>query len=348
MLMAIIMNAHRKLPIRADGDARMIRPIAATSCFAIRAGGRLCREGMGALIIATAGSATIWAGAHTERFRRWLFPKWDAGGQGTGFRNHFAVCIEIGIATIGERRIATMSKFQRNGLGGPLVGVALASLLLAGCDQAKEPGASPSDPAMSGALGDQIMVDPDMAGEDGAALAADDGEISLPPEDTSADAIAAARKQAASVAGGKIKPAPQALPGGVNILTESAATAAQVAAASKTAKTDCTAKLDYSNTWAAKLPGNLPIYPRGAVKEAAGVDKDGCAMVVVNYATAVSPQEVMAFYYTMAGKAGYGAEHRSADGQYAMGGRKGSKAYIVYANRASSGVTEVNLVTSGK
>lgn len=241
-----------------------------------------------------------------------------------------------------------MSKFVRTGLTAPFASVALAALLLAGCEQAKQPEATPSDPAMSGALGDDIMVDPDMAGQEGAAVAADDGEISLPPEAMSADAITAARKLAAKVAGGAIKAAPQPRQGGIPILTESAATAAQVAAASKTAKTDCTKKLAFSNTWAAKLPGNLPIYPRGAVQEAAGVDKDGCAMIVVNYATPVSPQEIMAFYYTMADKAGYGAEYRRADGQYAIGGRKGEKAFLVYANKAGEGVTEVNLITSGK
>ncbi|WP_246543782.1 hypothetical protein [Novosphingobium profundi] len=242
-----------------------------------------------------------------------------------------------------------MSKFLRVQAAGPLAMAALASLLLAGCGGSKEPTAPSSDPAVSGALGDDIMVDPQMAGQDGAALSADDGAITLPPQDLSAETIADARKKAAALAGGALKPAPQPGNGGLAPLSEGAATAAQVAKAAQLAHTDCTAKLDFSNTWAAKLPKELPVYPRGAVQEAAGIDKDGCAMIVVNYATAMSPSDVLSFYYTLADKVGYTAQVARAKGQYAIGGRKGGKAYVVYVNKVgSSAVTEVNLVTSGK
>lgn len=241
-----------------------------------------------------------------------------------------------------------MSKFLHPVSAGSLAAVAAASLLLAGCDRSKEPAPAPSDPAMTGALGDDIMVDPEMAGQDGAAVSADDKAITLPPADRSPEAIADARKKAAKLAGGALKPAPRPRDGGINVLTETAATAAQVAKASKLARTDCTTKLDFSNTWAAKLPADLPVYPRGAVQEAAGVARDGCAMIVVNYGTPVSPQDVISFYYSMAARAGYSAQYRTSAGQYAIGGRKGDAAYVVYASKSGPGVTEVNLVTTGK
>jgi hypothetical protein len=223
------------------------------------------------------------------------------------------------------------------------------TLMLAGCGKKEpSPDATETDPAMSGALGDQIMVDPEMAGEQGAAVGVNSGEITLPPQDRSPEAIAAAKSEAAKAVGGTLRPAPQPAQGGAAALAESAATAAQVAQASKAASTDCSAKVQYSNTWAAKLPAEIPVYPRGAVQEAAGVDSDACALRVVNYATPVSPQDVISFYYTKAGQAGYGAEYKMDGKDHVLGGRNAGRAYVVYARKLDGGVTEVDLVTSGK
>ena len=223
------------------------------------------------------------------------------------------------------------------------------TLMLAGCgSDDKAPAPSETDPAMSGALGDQIMVDPDMAGQDGAALAADGGQVTLPPEDRSPEAIADAKKKAAAIAGGKLLAAPQPAHGGAAELAESAATAAQIAKASKLAHTDCASKVEYSNTWAARLPKEIPVYPRGAVQEAAGVDSDACALRVVNFVTPVTPDDVIRFYYTQAGHAGYGAAYKMDGNDHVLGGRKDGKAYVVYARKTKSGLTEVDLVASGK
>jgi len=229
-----------------------------------------------------------------------------------------------------------------------VLGIA-GTLLLAGCGSgSKKPTAGETDPALSAALGDQIMVDPDMSGERGAAVAPSGGQITIPPQDRSADAIAAAKKQAVQMAGGALQPAPAPAQDGANALAQSAATAAQVAANSKAATADCSAKVQYSNTWAAKLPAEIPVYPRGAVQEAAGIDGNGCALRVVNFATPVSVADVISFYYTKAAKAGYGAEYKLDGSDHVLGGRKGSKAYVVYARKQDNGLTEVDLVASGK
>lgn len=223
------------------------------------------------------------------------------------------------------------------------------TLMLAGCGSSGDtPAGTETDPAMSGALGDRIMVDPEMAGQEGAAIAANSGQIALPPEDRSPEAIADAKTKAAAMAGGKLQPAPQPGQGGGAALAESAATAAQVAQTAQGSQTDCAAKVQYSNTWAAKLPADLPVYPRGAVQEAAGLDSAACALRVVNFATPVSPEDVISFYYTKAGKAGYGAEYKLDGSDHVLGGRKGGKAYTVYARKLDNGITEVDLVTSGK
>lgn len=223
------------------------------------------------------------------------------------------------------------------------------TLLLAGCGtKDKKPADSESDPALSGALGDRIMVDPEMAGQDGAAPAPHGGQITVPPADRSPEAIEAAKAKAAALAGGKLLPAPQPAQGGVNTLTEGAATAAQVAQAAKVAHTDCASKVQYSNTWATRLPADMPVYPRGAVQEAAGIDSDACALRVVNFITPVTPADVMSFYYTSASRGGYGAEYKLDGNDHVLGGHKNGKAYVVYARKQDNGLTEVDLVTSGK
>ena len=218
----------------------------------------------------------------------------------------------------------------------------MGALALAGCNSKQKPEAAESDSAMSGSLGDRIVVDPEKAG--GSASAA----ISLQPAARTPEAVAAAKKSAADAAGGKLLPAPVPQKGGASALAQNAASAAQISDAARKAKTDCAGKVQYSEGWAKKLPAASPVYPRGAVQEAAGTDADGCALRVVNYATPVSPEDVVSFYYSMAQRGGYSAEHRIDGGDHVIGGRKGGQAYVVYARKLEDGVTEVDLVASGK
>lgn len=230
-----------------------------------------------------------------------------------------------------------------------LVTTLSAALLLAGCGGANKDAPTPaeSDPAVTGALGDQIMVDPNMSGNNGAAIAANGGQIELPPQQRTPEAIQAARDEAMVQAGGNLKSAPAPQTGSAASLVESAATAAQVAQETKAASADCTKKAQYSATWAGKLPKVLPVYPRGAVQEAAGTDADGCHLRVVNYISPVTPRDVIDFYYTKATSAGYGAEYRMDGADHVIGGRKGGLAYVVYARKLGNGLTEVDLVASG-
>ncbi|TCM37382.1 hypothetical protein [Novosphingobium sp. ST904] len=224
-----------------------------------------------------------------------------------------------------------------------------AALLLAGCDShEKKPVDEASDPALAGGLGDRIVVDPEMTGGRNPAPAASGNGIVLPAAARSPEAVAAAKKAAAEAAGGALGAAPATQKGSASPLAEGAASAARVTQASRAAKTDCAGKVRYSDSWATKLPAALPVYPRGAVQEAAGTDTEGCALRVVNYGTAVSPADVISFYYAMAQKGGYSAEYRVDGADHAIGGRKGALAYVVYARKLANGVTEVDLVTSGQ
>lgn len=231
--------------------------------------------------------------------------------------------------------------------GLAVVGIS-ASILLAGCGSGdKKPTAGETDPALTSALGDQIMVDPEMVGGKGAALAPNGGKITVPPQDLTPEAIAAAKKKALEVVGGVLQPAPNPGKGGAQNLAASVATAAQIAQGAQAGGGDCASKVQYSNTWAAKLPAELPVYPRGAVQEAAGIDGQGCSLRVVSFATPVGLNDVVSFYYTKAAKAGYTAEYKLDGTDHVLGGRKDGRAYVVYARSLEGGLTEVDLVASG-
>ncbi len=220
--------------------------------------------------------------------------------------------------------------------------------LLSGCGSDENDTSAEGDPAMTGALEDQIMVDPDLAGQNGGAASAGGNRVELPPEQRSPKAIAAAKEEAAKMAGGKVQSAPEPAKGDVASLTASAATAAQIAESTRSAQTDCAVRAQYSMSWAAKLPDALAVYPRGAVQEAAGIDGDGCSVKVVNFVTPVAPRDIIDFYYTRVSSAGFDAQYRLDGNDHVLGGSKAGSAYMVYARQLDNGLTEVDLISTGK
>jgi hypothetical protein len=221
---------------------------------------------------------------------------------------------------------------------------ALALALVACGKEAAKPAAD-SDPALTGALADQIMVDPDLANQNkgGAAISVNGpASATLPLEARSPEAIAAAKADAARQAGGPLQPAPAAATG-----PDAGEGPMSLADVASTTGKDCAAKVSYTAGWAAKMPGSFPIYPRGHTREAAGTDSDGCNLRVVNFITPVGVDDVLSFYYTRARGAGYDAEHRIEGTDHVLGGSKGGAAYVVYARKLDNGLTEVDLVTSG-
>lgn len=230
-----------------------------------------------------------------------------------------------------------------------LIGGIAAVALLSGCGEADKSAAKPeADPAMSSALDDQIMVDPELSAQGGVAAAVDGGAVELAPEQRSPEAIASAREEAARKAGGSLDMAPQPGEGGSTSLVEGAATAAQVAQQSRAAATDCAAKVKYSAIWANRMPDALSVYPRGAVQEAAGTDTDGCMMSVVHFVTPVEAKDVVDYYYTRVRKAGYSADYKMEGFDHVLGGKSGAKAYVVFARKLDNGLTAVDLIASGK
>jgi hypothetical protein len=226
-------------------------------------------------------------------------------------------------------------------------------LLLAGCSRDEQAPAevAEGDPAMADALGEQIMIDPDLVGQNRAGNAASIGseDGSVPAMNRSPQALAAARADALKFVGGPgaMKKAPQAREVSGGLPADSALTVAARAAASPGNKGNCAAQARYTAEWAAKLPANFPVYPRGSVQEAAGTDEGACALRVVNFATPVPLPEVIDFYYTRASAAGFTAQHVLDGEDNVLGGTKGSQSFMVYARRLPGGGTSVDLVTHG-
>lgn len=228
----------------------------------------------------------------------------------------------------------------------------LFALTLAACsgERQADQAASDADPALTGALGDQIMVDPDLASQNrGNAALGGGGPANgeLPVQNRTPEAIAAAKAEAAKLAGGAVQSAPSPSAGAAASNSAGSITAAAMAKQLPGAPANCSDKVDYTAAWAAKLPSAMAIYPRGAVQEAAGTDKDGCRLRVVNFITPVEIKDVIDFYYTRSRKAGYSADYRLDGADHVLGGTKNAAAYVIYVRKLAGGLTEVDLVANG-
>lgn len=197
-----------------------------------------------------------------------------------------------------------------------------------------------TDPALASALEDQIMVDPRLAGPASGRNAATAGVPVVPPGPKPSAAELGALKRA---------PAPRATPAEVQ-----PATLGALAAEKRTEKRGgssgkgCVSGLAYSTTWAAKMPAELPVFPRARVSEAAGRDDGDCRARAVSFATAADIGQVVDYYYTRATAAGFTAEHVLEGKEHVLGGTRESDgaAYYILARALPRGGTEVDLVAN--
>lgn len=230
--------------------------------------------------------------------------------------------------------------------------VLAVSPLMVACGQGAAPKLpAETDPAITAALGRPILIDPDLVSMNDANAVAQvpDFDRSVPTIDTGPDAIARARAAALDLLGGQsnLKSAPAAREAGEaqgrpSLLTS----AARVVAASGEARR-CTGGISHGMVWAARMPPSFPVYPMGAVQEAAGIDQAGCALRVVAFHTPVPVADVMDFYFTRATAAGFTVDRVMQQGDDVLAATRGKGGVIVYARQLPSGATEVDLVTSG-
>lgn len=203
------------------------------------------------------------------------------------------------------------------------------------------------DPALRGALADQIVVDPQLTGpaNRNAVRPADKpASAALPvlPGDAKKDVAEAQR-----IAGGKLLAAPAPVPG--KPMESTVTLGALAREQGYRTGTGCKAKLAYGAQWASRMPEAFGVYPGAQLMEAAGADMGDCTLRAASFVTAAPRQNVLDFYYTQARRAGYDGEHQVTDGTHILGGTRVSDkaAYLILLSDAPGGKTAVDVIADG-
>jgi len=109
----------------------------------------------------------------------------------------------------------------------------------------------------------------------------------------------------------------------------------------------CLAGLVYSNSWATKLPADLPMHPAAKLEEAAGHD-GGCQARVVSFAVPGDRGQILGWYRAKAQAAGYSSARADDSDDWILTGGKGASAYHIMLGAPQHGETPVDYVwTSG-
>ena len=159
--------------------------------------------------------------------------------------------------------------------------------------------ANGADPALTSALEDQILVDPNLVQQS-------HPNTVRPPEGP---------VQAQYPAGSAAENARRSMAGGQRAQAGSASTAGGGAETSA-----CGVPFDYGPQYAERLPAAFPAYPGGQLTEAAGSDSGDCHMRVVTFRTADPYARVLDHYRGLATRAGYSAEHQVRGADHVLGG----------------------------
>jgi hypothetical protein len=209
-----------------------------------------------------------------------------------------------------------------------------------------------TDPEMNTALNDRILVDPDMtdsANVNTVKAATKPLSGSIP-----ADAGYEGDASIEALNGAKLMRAPKPTVVGEEDCTNCGSNRGQTLGALAAdqgvtrGKGTCDAKLQYGAGWATRMPAEFPVYPRGRVKEAGGVDGGICDIRVATFTTSASMQNVVDYYYTRARKSGFSAEYQLRAGEHALGGTRDNDggAYFITFNSAPGGGTSVDIVAN--
>lgn len=177
----------------------------------------------------------------------------------------------------------------------------------------------PVDPALTGALEDQISVDTNLNQQ------AHPNTV-RPPETPvqaqyPADARPGENPARAASGGGPAQPPSAAACGG---------------------------GFDHGPQWAARMPAEFPAYPGGRITEAAGNDHGACRMRVVAFTTPDAASRVLDHYRALAARAGYGAEQQRRGADQVLGGTKGDSAYYLIVTPIAGGSEVALIVNNGR
>jgi hypothetical protein len=196
-----------------------------------------------------------------------------------------------------------------------------AALALAACGQDgnanNQLGANDADPALTSALEDQILTDPELAQQA--------NRLNVRP--------AEAPIRAEYPAGGSAA---------VHRASGSHGSAAGGCGAG--------AEFAYGMEWAQRLPAEFPPYPGGRVTEAAGQDRGECRVRVVTFRTADPHQRVIDWYQGRAVAAGFSAEQQARGADHVLGGvnQATNGAYYLIVTPKEGGSEVALIVNNGR
>ena len=256
--------------------------------------------------------------------------------------------------------MSLLAKFLPRGAMAPalMAGACAVALTLGACRgqpaqlAPQDDGLTANDPAVKGALADQIMVDPALAARSNRNAASagtrpvDGGVPSARGGGSAADTATDVRTHV-----GQLLHTPAPGPYDETCDGHCAGSAGRPATlgglARQQAGEGCSADVQYGNEWAQRLPAAFPLYPRAALVEAAGVANGRCNVRIVNFQSRAGLQPVLDYYYTMARRGGYDADHVVRGSEHVLGGTKGDLAYVVMARELPGGIVDVDLIASG-
>lgn len=200
----------------------------------------------------------------------------------------------------------------------PFVFAAVSALLLTACGGATENSLAAIDadiakadidPAISGAIEDEILVDPTLVGQ-----ANVDGV--RPPA----------------------RPLEAPYPG-----------RASAAAPGTPINSPCGVPFQPGNEWADRLPAEFGMSPGARITEAAGADRGDCHVRVVSFATDQNWEQVLDHYRGAAQRAGFDAEHELKDGEHMLGGTGANDgAYLVIVSPQARGSNVSLIINRGR
>jgi hypothetical protein len=212
-----------------------------------------------------------------------------------------------------------------------------------------------SDPALTAALEDEIMVDPDLAGQSNRNAALTGDAVSGAPVP---DTLHSPRDAQRAISDGRLLSAPAPTEGedceecasgrsaGRGETTLGALADRQ---ATEPEFRECPEPVAYGLQWASTLPRAFEVYPGSEVVEAAGKNTPGCRLRVVSFRSTASMQRLLDWYYTRAIRTGYSSEHQLRHGNNVLGGYRASDEgayYIIFAARSDGG-TDVDIIATG-
>ncbi len=180
-----------------------------------------------------------------------------------------------------------------------------------------------SDPALNEAVEGQIMVDP--------ALSSQSNDHSVrPANQPNADALPIAPPVASTNPGQTL--------GGI---------AAEQARIAQESFNGCELGVAYSAEYAASVPADLPLYPKGQVSEAAGSNTATCKLRAISYSAPVAVGELVTYYATMAKAAGYVVGDKASGESHIVTGKRAADGGAFYAILAPAGTsTSVDFVAN--